>query len=144
LSLQIDNSLMILRLLSPKIHLYSLGCGTTLIPGCIVAVTLHRSRILSTGGVTQMSTLSIQNWNKRHSRFVECAGDFLSYQGTHSYVAPPRWQNDKEEDPVYEYFGPNEGDDRKRFPLHRGLGERADKVLAAHNELYMIGSRFGL
>jgi hypothetical protein len=76
-------------------------------------------------------------------RFVECAGDFLSYQGAHSYSAPPRWQDNKE-DAVYEYFGPNEGDDRKRFPLHRGLGERADKVLAAHNELYMIGGRFGL
>ena len=76
-------------------------------------------------------------------RFVECAKDFLSYQGLNSYVAPPRWQNDKE-DTVYEYFGPNEGDDRKRSELHRGLGERADKVLAAHNELYMIGSRFDL
>ena len=76
-------------------------------------------------------------------RFVEHAKDFLSYQGLNSYRAPQRWQNDKE-DPVYEYFGPNEGDDRKRFELTSGLGERADKVLAAHNELYMIGSRFGL
>lgn len=76
-------------------------------------------------------------------RFVQCAKDFLSYQGLNSYAAPPRWQNDKE-DTVYEYFGPNEGDDRKRSELTRGLGGRADKVLAAHNELYMIGSRFGL
>ena len=76
-------------------------------------------------------------------RFVESAGDFLSYQGTNSYVAPPRWQKNKE-DPVYEYFSPNEGDDRKRSELTSGLGERADKVLAAHNELYMMGSRFGL
>jgi len=76
-------------------------------------------------------------------RFVEYAGDFLSYQRTHSYIAPLRWQNDKE-DTVYEYFGPNEGDDRERSELTRGLGERADKVLAAHNELYMIGSRFAL
>jgi len=76
-------------------------------------------------------------------RFVHCAGDFLLYQGIHSYVAPLRWQNGKE-DTVYEYFGPNEGDDRQRFELDKGLGKRADKVLAAHNELYMIGSRFGL
>jgi hypothetical protein len=76
-------------------------------------------------------------------RFVEYAGDFLSYQGINSFTAPPRWQND-EKDHVYEYFGPNEGDDRKRSELHKALGERADRVLAAHNELYMIGSRLGL
>ena len=75
--------------------------------------------------------------------FVESAKDFLSYQGNNSYVAPQRWQSD-EEDLVFEYFGPNEGDDRKRHELDKGLGERADKVLAAHNELYTIGSRFGL
>lgn len=76
-------------------------------------------------------------------RFVECVGDFLLYQGTYSYTAPARWQNDNE-DPVFEYYGPNEGDDRKRFELISGLGKRADKILAAHNELYMIGNRFGL
>jgi hypothetical protein len=76
-------------------------------------------------------------------RLVEYARDFLSYQGINSFTAPPRWQND-EKDHVYECFGPNEGDDDKRSELHKALGERADKVLAAHNELYMIGSRWGL
>jgi hypothetical protein len=76
-------------------------------------------------------------------RFVECATDFLSYQGANAYTAPQRWQKDGE-DTVFEYFSPNESNDRKRFELTRGLGERANKVLAAHNELYMVGSRLGL
>jgi hypothetical protein len=143
LSLQIDSSLMILRPPSPKVHLYSLGRGTTPTLGCI-----GRSNVLPLSDFTHRWRDADEHFvdpelEQTAQRFVECAGDFLSYQAIHSYLAPAHWQNDKE-DTVYEYFGPNEGDDRQRFELHKGLGGRADKVLAAHNELYMIGSRFGL
>ena len=71
-------------------------------------------------------------------RLVECSMTFLSYQRQNAFAAHA-WTA---EDPIFEY--PTDGDDRKRSELDRGLGQRADNILAAHNELYMIGSRLGL
>ena len=42
---------------------------------------------------------------------------------------------------IYDYF---QGDERREREVQIGLGERADRVLAAHNELYIAGTRLGL
>lgn len=75
--------------------------------------------------------------------FVANAVDFFSYQASHSYRASQRLQI-REDDPVFQYFSSNDGDDRKRRELTKELGERANKVLSAYDELYMTGSRLGL
>jgi hypothetical protein len=75
-------------------------------------------------------------------KFTEAANDFLSYQGQNSSWAPQQIQEDKD-DPIYYVFKFDEVGIRER-EIERGLGERADKVLEAHNELYMTGSRLGL
>ena len=81
-------------------------------------------------------------------QLIEYGLDFLSYQRSHAYPAPARLQL-YGEDQVYQYFG-GDYDEldrdqyRKRHAMDNELGDRADRVLAAHNELYMIGARLGL
>ena len=74
-------------------------------------------------------------------RFSDAAFDFLSYQGLHSQWAPRELQTDRD-DPVY--FVYDYEDRSKEREVQEGLGKRADRILEAHNELYMLGSRLGL
>lgn len=73
--------------------------------------------------------------------FAAVASDFLEYQALHSQWAPKEVQTDLD-DPIY-YVYP-EDDYNQSHMVRDGLAERADRVLAAHNELYMTGSRLGL
>ncbi len=72
---------------------------------------------------------------------VESALDFLSFQATHSELDPRKMPNDDTMYRIYDYF---QGDERREREVQIGLGERADRVLAAHNELYIAGTRLGL
>lgn len=74
-------------------------------------------------------------------RLVDSALDFLSFQGAHSEADSRKMPDDDIMYRVYDYF---QGDERRGREVQIGLGERADRVLAAHNELYMAGSRLGL
>ena len=73
--------------------------------------------------------------------FTVAASDFLAHQALYSQWAPKEVQTDPD-DPIY-YVYP-EDDYNQSHMVRDGLAERADKVLAAHNELYMTGSRLGL
>jgi hypothetical protein len=72
-------------------------------------------------------------------QFIEAASEFFSYQGYYSHWAPQSVQTGPD-DPLF-YVYDHDGTER---PIQLGLGERADRVLEAHNELYMLGSRLGL
>ena len=74
-------------------------------------------------------------------RLVESALDFLSFQATHSETDPREIPDDDSIYRVYDYFM---GDELGERQTQMGLCERADRVLAAYNELYLIGSRLGL
>lgn len=76
-----------------------------------------------------------------YQEFAAAAFDFLEYQAVHAQSAPREIQADWN-DPVYYVYDDDHYDRAKE--IRNGLGNRADKVLAAHNELYMIGSRLGL
>jgi hypothetical protein len=74
-------------------------------------------------------------------QFIEAGSEFLSYQALHSYWAPERLQNDPDDPVLYAYdYGPGSSE---RL-IQEGLWGRAERVLEAHNNLYMLGSRLGL
>jgi hypothetical protein len=76
-----------------------------------------------------------------HREFMEAASDFLAYQAGHSQWVPQEIQTDLD-DPTHSVYP--EDDYNQSHAIRDGLRKRADKVLSAHNELYMIGSRLGL
>ena len=77
------------------------------------------------------------------NQLIESAGDFLTYQASQSWWAPRELQNGRD-DPMFEVYDYMEGNHRREREVQKGLGEHADKILAAHHELYMVGSRLGL
>jgi hypothetical protein len=67
----------------------------------------------------------------------ESAFEFRNFQSRHA-ERDPRSDDD---DPAYRVYGFTY--DAEQDAIRRGLGKRADDVLAAHNELYVTGSRLG-
>jgi hypothetical protein len=78
------------------------------------------------------------------SQLVAAGADFLAYQAENSWPAS-RSSQIHDDDLVYRYYDPDDIVDNRRIrELNIGLNERANKVLDAHNKLYMVGSRLGL
>lgn len=81
------------------------------------------------------------NLEQAYRSFAEAAFDFLEYQALHALWGPREIQTNRD-DPIFYVYDDIDYDRAKE--IRDGLGERADRVLAAHNELYMTGSRLRL
>jgi hypothetical protein len=74
-------------------------------------------------------------------QLVKSADEYLSFLARYSEVHPEILPSDNTLYRVFTYFL---GQPELEREVQKGLCERADKVLEAHDELYMTGSRIGL